>query len=221
MSDTFFIKNLKCAYCGKNNDFEEESAEFGNPGLPYTFEFRGEFVCDGCKEKNNVVMDFVAVKGKASGAVPVVGSGKDFDAWNEVKKRTHAERPRLYTVREIWWCKLGVNIGTEQDGKGEWYDRPCVILRGFGADACLVVPLTTSAREHSLRVPIGLIEGQEAKANLSQIRVIDTRRLEEKVGFLEAEAFSNLRKAARDLFSDGFSDCLPLAGARPKPTVQL
>ncbi len=80
-------------------------------------------------------------------------------------------------MREIWWCRLGVNVGTEQDGKGNWYVRPCIILRGFGADACLVAPLTTSPRKHSLRVPVGLIEGDEARANLSQIRVIDTRRL--------------------------------------------
>jgi len=145
---------------------------------------------------------------------------KDFDKWNEVKKQTHAEHPRLYTVREIWWCRLGVNVGTEQDGKGEWSVRPCVILRGFGSDACLVVPLTTSARKHSLRVPVGLVGGVAARANLSQLRVVDTRRLEEKIGFLETDAFSKLRKAVRDLFSDGFSDCLPLAGARPKPTVR-
>lgn len=65
MGDTYFIKNLKCAYCGENNDFEEEAMEYGHSGLPYTFEFRGEFVCDACKEKNDVVMDFVAVKSKS------------------------------------------------------------------------------------------------------------------------------------------------------------
>lgn len=34
---------------------------------------------------------------------------KDFDGWNEVKKRTDAEQLRLYTVREIWWCRFGVS----------------------------------------------------------------------------------------------------------------
>ncbi len=124
---------------------------------------------------------------------------KNFDKWNEVKKKTDSELPRLYTVREIWWCRLGVNVGTEQDGKGDWYVRPCVILRGFGAEACLVVPLTTSAREHTLRVPVGLVEGQQARANLSQIRIVDSRRLEQKIGFLEKNAFSKLRKTARDM----------------------
>lgn len=125
---------------------------------------------------------------------------KDFDRWNEVKKYTNNERPRLYTVREIWWCRLGVNVGTEQDGKGDWYSRPCVILRGFGPDACLVAPLTTSVREHPLRVPIGVVEQSVACANISQIRVVDTRRLEVKIGFLEKDMFLKLRKTARDMF---------------------
>ncbi len=124
---------------------------------------------------------------------------KDFDKWNEVKKKTEAEQPRLYTVREIWWCRFGLNIGTEQDGKGEWYVRPCIILRGFGPDACLVVPLTTSPRKHVLRISLGKINGEKANANLSQIRVVDTRRLEEKIGFLDIDIFSKLRKAAKDL----------------------
>jgi mRNA interferase MazF len=122
---------------------------------------------------------------------------KEFDRWNRVKKITDAERPRFYTVREIWWCRFGLNVGTEQDGKGDWYVRPCVILRGFGPDACLVVPLTTSPRTHPLRIPIGRVEEKSAHANLSQIRVVDARRLEQKIGFLDEEIFAKLRKAAR------------------------
>ncbi len=124
---------------------------------------------------------------------------KDFDRWNEIKKKTEVEQPRLYTVREIWWCRFGVNVGTEQDGRGKSFLRPAVILRGFGPDACMVVPLTTSTRKHSLRVQIGSVDGREARANLSQIRVVDTRRLVEKIGFLEKGIFTTMRKAARDL----------------------
>ena len=124
---------------------------------------------------------------------------KDFDSWNEVKKKTNIEPPRLYTIREIWWCRIGVNVGTEQDGKGDEYARPCVILRGFGADACMVIPLTTSTRKHTLRVSVGLVEGQQARANLSQMRVVDTRRLVRKVGFLDKKAYLKLKKAAKDM----------------------
>jgi mRNA interferase MazF len=124
---------------------------------------------------------------------------KDFDKWNKEKKKADAEQPRLYTVREIWWCRIGVNIGTEQDGRGTLFLRPAIILRGFGPDACLIVPLTTSVREHPLRVSVDKVDGREARANLSQLRIIDTRRLVEKIGFLEKGIFAALRKTAKDL----------------------
>ena len=100
-------------------------------------------------------------------------------------------------MRELWWCRIGVNIGSEQDGKGDEYSRPCLILRGFGPDACLVVPLSTSPREHPLRIAVGEVEDKEARANLSQMRVIDTRRLVRKIGFLDKNAFDHIRKAAK------------------------
>ncbi len=64
MGDTYFIKNIKCAYCGEDNDFGKEAMESGHVGLPYTFEFGGEFVCEKCKKKNEIVMDFIAVKSR-------------------------------------------------------------------------------------------------------------------------------------------------------------
>ena len=125
---------------------------------------------------------------------------KDFDKWNEKKKIMQSENVRLYTVREIWWCRFGVNIGVEQDGKNEWFTRPCVIIRGFGPSACLVAPLTTSKRKHQMRVDIGIVDEEQAKVNISQIRVIDTRRLWVKIGFLNKEKFAELRKALKKLF---------------------
>ena len=125
---------------------------------------------------------------------------KDFDTWNVVKKKTNVEHPRLYTVREIWWCRLGVNVGTEQDGGDRLFIRPVVILRAFGPDTLMIVPLTTSERLHPLRIPVGVIQGEKASALLSQLRVVDTRRLIEKVGFLDKGTFTQLRKAVRKLF---------------------
>ena len=126
--------------------------------------------------------------------------GKDFDVWNVKKKIVNKMKSRFYTEREIWWCSLGINIGSEQDGSGKEFLRPVVIIRGLGASTCMVVPLTTSLHEHSLRVPLGEIQGKYASALLSQVRVIDTRRLIEKIGFLSKEKFLELRKAVRNLF---------------------
>ena len=123
---------------------------------------------------------------------------KDYQEWHKKKKYIENDRPRVFFAeREVWFCYVGENIGFEQDGKGEWYARPCVIMRGFGPDACLVIPLTTSPREHALRVPVGSVEGFQARANLSQIRVVDTRRLTRKICFLDKDRYSKLRKAAK------------------------
>jgi mRNA-degrading endonuclease toxin of MazEF toxin-antitoxin module len=125
---------------------------------------------------------------------------KDFDKWNKEKKKTNAEQPRLYTVREIWWCRLGVNVGSEQDGSGEFFLRPIIIVRGLGPDTCLVIPLTTSHLRHPLRIRIGKVQGEKASAILSQIRVVDTRRLVEKIGFISGKIFGEIRRAVKTMF---------------------
>ncbi len=124
---------------------------------------------------------------------------KEFDKWNEIKKETHTEEPRLYTVREIWWCRLGANVGFEQDGSGRLFLRPVVIARAFGPNICLILPLTASKQKHPLRVSVGDVQGKQASALLSQMRIIDTRRLVEKVGFMNKQVFAQLKKALKDL----------------------
>src|SRR5208282_4436332 len=56
---------------------------------------------------------------------------KDFDRWNEIKKATNAadEAARLYFREgEIWWVRLGHNVGYEADGKSREFTRPVVVL---------------------------------------------------------------------------------------------
>lgn len=125
---------------------------------------------------------------------------KDFDAWNGQKKSIDSRTQRIhYHEREVWWCWLGLNVGFEQDGVGADYRRPVVILRGLGAQTCLVVPLTTSAREHALRPSVGKVAGIEARALISQLRVIDVRRLNQKIEYLPQSVFDILKKHVKDL----------------------
>ena len=45
-----------------------------------------------------------------------------------------------------------------------------------------------------------VVEGEEAFAILSQIRLIDTKRLHDRLIILGREKFDEIRKAIRDLF---------------------
>ena len=123
---------------------------------------------------------------------------KKFENWSKDKARIDAtEENKLYHERQMWWCTLGVNIGFEQDGTGIDYQRPVLILKGMSRTTCYIVPLTTSTKQHKHRVPIGKVEGKPATALMSQMRLIDTKRLVNKIGFLDKEIFASVRKAAK------------------------
>ena len=125
---------------------------------------------------------------------------KDFDTWNKNKKHIHSKNEnKLYHEREVWWCSLGVNIGFEQDGTGSGGERPVLILKGFSKQVCLIIPLTTSEKKNPYHVSLGKVSDRNAFAIISQIRLIDTKRLINKIGFVEQKIFEKIRKTAKDL----------------------
>jgi mRNA interferase MazF len=125
---------------------------------------------------------------------------KDFDNWNKKKKEIHYENEnRFYRPREIWWCSLGLNIGFEQDEKETLFQRPVLILKALSKRTCIILPLTTSKQEHPYRISIGKITGRESKTILSQIKVIDTKRLINRIAILDKISFEAIRKSAKDM----------------------
>ena len=128
------------------------------------------------------------------------GGMKEYDPWNEKKKILEQSIPKVFChSREIWWCSLGLNIGKEQDGGGEGYERPVLILKTLSQNTCLVVPLTSSVSQHPFRIPIGNIDGVNSSVILSQVKTVDTRRFSEKIRILEKDVFDVIRKAIKDM----------------------
>ena len=125
---------------------------------------------------------------------------KDFDGQNIQKKNINEQiAVPFWHERELWWCTLGMNIGFEQDGSDIEYRRPVIILKGLSKQTCLIIPLTTSTNKHRLRPAIGLVEDKEACALLSQMKVIDTKRLVKKIGNLDKKTFEDIRKTVKDM----------------------
>ncbi len=125
---------------------------------------------------------------------------KNFKNWNNIKTDINNKGlNKFYHPREVWWCSLGVNIGYEQDGNGNIYQRPVLILKGLGKNTALIIPLTTSKEKHPLRVPVGLIGDKEASAIISQIRVVDTKRFIYKICFINKEIFETIRKTVKEI----------------------
>ncbi len=128
------------------------------------------------------------------------GMRKEFDSWNKIKKETDGRTDRLlYKKREIRWCTLGANIGFEQDGTGSGFARPVLVIKDFNQHVCLVVPLTTSTKENPYHYKIGEIDGQQASVIISQLRLVDTKRLYKKIATLNEKKFSAIIKAIKDM----------------------
>ena len=125
---------------------------------------------------------------------------KDFNNWNIKKTNldTIEVRP-FFHVGEVWYCYLGVNVGYEQDGKGDDFLRPVVILKKFG-DTFWGIPLTRTIRpEKPYLYQFSFTEGIVSNAVLSQIRLIDARRLAYQTGEMKESEFDELRKKLKAL----------------------
>lgn len=125
---------------------------------------------------------------------------KNFDEWNEIKKKVDLYNSKKYHPKEIWWSFWGLNVGFEESGSYNYFKRPVLIPKTLSPNTCIVVPLTTSRDNNKNRIDIGLIENKNAKAIISQLKVIDTRRLTTKICVLDDENFSKIREAVKNLF---------------------
>lgn len=125
----------------------------------------------------------------------------EYDKWNNKKKEIQINmKNKYYHPREIWWCCLGINIGHEQDGEGKTYERPILIIKALSRDTCIVVPLTTSNRGNDYCIYIADICGKISYALIDQIRVIDTKRLINKIHYLEMNIFRLVVKSIKNMF---------------------
>lgn len=126
---------------------------------------------------------------------------KEFDKWNERKKKTHAETAWLaFYEREVWWMYAGVNIGVEIDGKHELFSRPVIVVRKFNKDMALIVPTTAQDKKRSIYyLAVSGDDGKQYTICLSQIRAISSKRLFRKIGTIDNTSYDNLLEKLSDM----------------------
>ena len=130
---------------------------------------------------------------------------KDFQKWHNKKTRINdIAKPPFFHEREIWFCYLGANVGFGQDGQGIDFLRPTVIIRKFNNEIFWAIPLTTSRKKHKENAEryyfdFSFVPGITSVAILSQIRLIDARRLSYKMGEMSEKDFPELIKKLKAL----------------------
>lgn len=122
-----------------------------------------------------------------------------FKNWIECKfKIDNQERIHQIKEGEVYWCSLGLNVGDEENGKGIKFRRPVLVLKKFNNNIFIGVPLTTKNKENKYYVK-ALLKENNISAIISQIRIIDVKRLDEKIGYIRNIDFKNIRNKVKEM----------------------
>lgn len=107
---------------------------------------------------------------------------KDFDSWNDQKKAIDGcKNKKTFHEREIWFIKIGENVGFEQNGKGDEFLRPVIVLKKFSKNVFIGIPLTKTVKNTKFYASF-TFKDITSSAILSQIRLFDSKRLAYPIG---------------------------------------
>jgi len=122
-----------------------------------------------------------------------------FAKWTKLKIKIHVSEKseRYFYEREIWWASLGANIGFEQDGKNEEYERPILVLKKFNKDILWALPLTSKKKEGKYYFKTEY-EGRDFFIILSQLRIISSKRLLRNIRTLPEKEFLEVKKRIKE-----------------------
>jgi len=124
---------------------------------------------------------------------------KKFNEWSLLKQHLDiARKIPTFKQREIWWCSIGTNVGHEENGKNQFFNRPVLIVRKFNNHIFLGVPLTTKIKESKFYHAIKFKDKSQS-AMLSQIRVWGSERLTHKMGEINGDEFEIVRERVRGM----------------------
>lgn len=124
---------------------------------------------------------------------------KDFRKWHHLKTDIDKSGKRLFFhEREIWFCHLGANIGSEENGRGDAFLRPVIVARKFNSEIFWAIPLARTQKEKAFYFSFQL-DGAVSVAMLSQIRLVDARRLRRRIGTIAQTDFVLLKEKLKAL----------------------
>ena len=127
-----------------------------------------------------------------------------YDKWNSVKKETNKKENNVgFKEREVFWMRLGQNIGAEEFGKGHEFQRPVLIVRKLTGRIFFGVPLTSTIKENdyfhafSYQTKKGMVTNS---AMILQLKVFDKKRLMGRMGMINKDDFMKIKQKISHLF---------------------
>ncbi|MEK7669519.1 MAG: type II toxin-antitoxin system PemK/MazF family toxin [Patescibacteria group bacterium] len=122
---------------------------------------------------------------------------KRFLEWIGIKGKIHeGSNPPSFDEKDIWWVYLGENVGHEEDGKGEFFLRPFIIIRKFNKELLFGIPCSSIKKDNKYYFEVNTKSiNFTTYALLSQPRVLSSKRLTNFVAKLGNGQFKKLKTA--------------------------
>jgi len=122
---------------------------------------------------------------------------KDFDDWNELKKKIEAEKnypDKFPKEGEVWMSNLGKNIGYEQNGSGDNFSRPVLITKKFNNHMFWVIPLSTKQKKFDFYFNYTDVNDQKVSVILAQMKLLSVKRLKRKLYDIPNKLFGEMKQ---------------------------
>ena len=125
---------------------------------------------------------------------------KDYDYWNKLKKEIELNNDVLDKFpkeKEVWMSSVGKNIGYEQNGSGENFQRPILVIKKFNNQMFWVVPLSTKQKYIDFYFNYTDPNGQKVSLVLAQMRLISIKRFNRKMYDVSDFVFIEIKERLR------------------------
>ncbi len=120
--------------------------------------------------------------------------------WSEIKISLDLSEKYAQSFKEgdVWWASIGMNIGHEEDGKHQKFERPILILKKFNQHLLLIVPLSSKLKENNKYYHKIMVSSKFSSVMMFQVRTVSSKRLIRKMGRINTGDFAELRRIIRN-----------------------
>ena len=101
---------------------------------------------------------------------------------------------------EIRWVVLGVNIGSEINGKGKSFTRPALIVHVVGSNLALIIPLSTKVKEITGYLPFEF-QGRTISLCVHQARTVSQKRILSRKGRISEKKLGEIKEQLKKFFT--------------------
>ena len=122
-----------------------------------------------------------------------------FVKWIRIKIRTHfSEKYFIVKEKQIWWASIGQNVGIEQNGKNDNFERPILIFKKFNNEQFWILPISSKVKISKYYYGFKRRD-KDYSISLSQLRVMSRKRLLRYLDDIGEVDFAKIKESVRQI----------------------